>query len=80
MRIDTLSLLDQTIENLKTLSNVFDEGIDADMPVMIGHEAKLREQARSAIERLVPTLQAARITQIPQEARQQRGTYCINCD
>lgn len=79
MQTDPLSLLDQTIENLKTLSIFFDEGIDGDTPVMIGHEARLREQARSAIERLVPTLQAARITQMPQEARRY-GAQCINCD
>lgn len=78
MLTDTLSLLDQTIENLKTLSDVFDDPISNEM-MFPSQEARLKEAARSAIERLVPTLQAARITQIPNETRR-HAPYCVDCD
>ncbi|MGC3983102.1 MAG: hypothetical protein QM808_17755 [Steroidobacteraceae bacterium] len=79
MLTDTLSLLDQTIENLHTLSGVFDDERDSKYPSGGDTEARLIEDARFAIERLLPTLQAARITQIPPETRH-RAPYCIDCD
>lgn len=77
MFTDTLTLLDRTIDDLDTLSNVFSDELDEHRGV---HEPNARscEEAIAAIQLVLPRLRAARVTQALQGFR--GPSHCVNCD
>ena len=80
MYIDTVSLIDQTIENLQLLSALFADELDERLrdPAQLSPEARRCRDALGATQYAIATLQAARSTQAPQVSSAQR--VCANCD
>lgn len=87
MFIDPVTLIDQTVDNLKLLAELFADELDErirDTP-RGSTEARKCQEALGAINILLPALdvataklQAARSTQSPQGQAPQR--ICTNCD
>jgi hypothetical protein len=78
MFTDPVTLIDQTIENLQTLSVLFEDEVD-ERTNRITDLTPSRQRCRDAqraIALLLPKLRAARASQVPQS--QQR--MCFNCD
>jgi hypothetical protein len=78
MFTDPLTLIDQTIENLETLTALFEDESDArtQRPSELTARVQRCRDAQRAIAFLLPKLRAARATQMPQV----RSRICINCD
>jgi hypothetical protein len=78
MFTDPLNLIDQTIDNLETLTVLFED--EADERTHRASDYSLNMQrcrdAQRAIAMLLPKLRAARLTQLPQV----HGQICFNCD
>ncbi len=81
MFTDTVTLIDQAIENLQTISEVLaDDLSDAGRKSgVLNRAARTAEETVAAIEALLPKLQAARVTQ-QQDCGISHRPYCINCD
>ncbi len=78
MFTDPVTLIDQTIENLETLSVLFEDETD-ERTNRLTDLAPSRQRCRDAqraIAMLLPKLRAARASQVPQA--QQR--MCFHCD
>lgn len=78
MFTDPVVLIDQTIDNLETLTALFQDETDTRTNASSDLTARAQRcrEAMRAIAFLLPKLRAARVTQIP--ARSPR--FCINCD
>lgn len=79
MFIDTVQLIDQTIDNLQTLAAHFE---DETSPLTTGGplspEAKRCKEALMTINVLIPKLRAARLAQPQLNVRQHR--MCLGCE
>lgn len=78
MFTDPVALIDQTIDNLETLSALFEDEVDERthrLSDLTPNRQRCRD-AQRAIAMLLPKLRAARASQIPQS--QQR--LCLHCD
>lgn len=78
MFTDPVALIDQTIDNLETLSVLFEDETDERTHVKaeLTLEAKRCLDAQQAIVLLLPKLRAARAAQTVQNSPQ----VCIDCD
>lgn len=78
MFTDPVALIDQTIDNLETLSVLFEDEVDerTHRPADLTLEAKRCLDAQRAIVLLLPKLRAARAAQTAGYAPR----ICINCD
>jgi hypothetical protein len=81
MFVDPLSLIDETIDHLETLAELFADESDARMrhPAGITLEMRTCRDAQVAIDALLPKLRAARATQQPRYSPGQMP-FCLNCD
>jgi hypothetical protein len=81
MFVEPLHLIDQTIDNLELLDEMFAEEIDSRtrQPARLTLEAKLCLDAKIAIGALLPRLKAARGLQ-PADASPAPASLCRNCD
>ncbi|HEY6643134.1 hypothetical protein [Povalibacter sp.] len=78
MLTDPVTLIDQTIDNLETLSVLFEDEVDERTTRLtdLNPSRQRCRDAQRAIAMLLPKLRAARASQIPQA--QQR--LCLHCD
>ena len=78
MFTDTVTLIDQTIENLQMLADAFAEDVDlcTRHPARLTTEARACREAAVAIDSLIPKLHAARATQEPER----NYALCLDCD
>ena len=78
MFTDPVTLIDQTIDNLQTLTALFEDEVDArtHRAADLTLNSQRCKEAQRAIALLLPKLRAARASQIPQS--QQR--LCLHCD
>jgi hypothetical protein len=81
MFTDPVTLIDQTIENLYTLSAFFADETDerTHAPAELGLDARRWRDAQRAIQWVIPKLQAARAAQQQMIAAGQLP-MCLNCD
>lgn len=81
MFVDPLSLIDETIDHLETLAEMFADESDARVrrPQAITLEMRTSRDAQLAIDALLPKLRAARATQQPGHSPAQMP-FCLNCD
>jgi hypothetical protein len=81
MFVDPLSLIDETIDHLETLAEMFADETDARLKHPAGMTIKMRtcRDAQIAITALLPKLRAARATQEPRHSPSQLP-FCLNCD
>lgn len=79
MFIDPLHLIDQTIDNLELLCEVFKDEVDERIHSATGltPEARLCKEAALMMQVLLPKLRAARATQI---RHRELARGCVNCD
>jgi hypothetical protein len=79
MFIDTVTLIDQTIDNLTLLSEMFADELDERLhdPGQLSADSRKFRDALSASRGAIAKLQAARSTQVP-GAMPER--VCANCD
>lgn len=79
MFIDTVTLIDQTIDNLTLLSEMFADELDERMhdPAQLSSEGRKFREALTATRGAITKLQAARSTQVP---RRMPERVCANCD
>lgn len=78
MFTDPLMLIDQTIDNLETLTVLFEDEFDTRTSRAPDYSIDVQRcrDAQRAIAMLLPKLRAARLTQLPQA----HGQICFNCD
>lgn len=78
MFTDPVTLIDQTIDNLETLSVLFEDELDerTHRPAELTLGAQRCRDAQRAIVLLLPRLRAARAMQLSQA----QPRYCVNCD
>ena len=78
MFTDTVTLIDQTIENLQMLADAFADDVDlcTRHPARLITEARACKEAVAAIDSLIPKLHAARATQEPDR----NFALCLGCD
>jgi hypothetical protein len=81
MFVDPLSLIDETIDHLEMLAEMFADASDSLLqhPGGITLEMRTSRDAQLAIAALLPKLRAARATQQPRYAPNQLP-FCLNCD
>lgn len=81
MFVDPLSLIDETIDHLETLAEMFADESDARVrhPAGVTLEMRTSRDAQVAINALLPKLRAARATQQPRYSPNQMP-FCLNCD
>jgi hypothetical protein len=81
MFIEPIAFIDETIDHLETLSELFADEIDTRIhrPEALTVETRICRDAQLAIHSLLPKLRAARLTQQRQALRQQMP-ICLNCD
>jgi hypothetical protein len=81
MFVDPLSLIDETIDHLEMLAEMFADETDARLRQPPGASMAMRtcRDAQIAITTLLPKLRAARATQEPRHAPNQLP-FCLNCD
>ena len=80
MFVDPLSLIDETIDHLETLAEMFADESDARVrhPAGMTREIRTCLDAQVAITWLIPKLRAARATQEPRHTPSQMP-FCLNC-
>jgi hypothetical protein len=78
MFTDPLTLIDQTIDNLETLTALFEDESDERTRRAPDYTVSVQRcrDAQRAIAMLLPKLRAARLTQLPQA----HGQICFHCD
>ena len=79
---EPVSLIDETLDNLRLLAELFSDEIDT-MTHGVAQTPSIHRcrEARSAIVALLPKLQAARETQRSPLAGQHQGRpFCLDCD
>jgi len=81
MFVDPLSLIDETIDHLETLAEMFADETDARLrhPASMTVAMRTCRDAQIAIAALLPKLRAARATQEPRHSPNQLP-FCLNCD
>ena len=81
MFMDPLSLIDETIDHLEMLAELFADETDARLRHPAGVTLTMRtcRDAQVAINTLLPKLRAARATQEPRHSPNQ-VSFCLNCD
>jgi hypothetical protein len=80
MFIDSVQLIDQTIDHLQTLAAHFEDetSIGPSGKPVLGPEARRCKEALQTINVLIPKLRAARLAQPQLNTRQQR--MCLSCE
>jgi hypothetical protein len=81
MFVDPLSLIDETIDHLEMLAELFADEADSRVrqPGGITIAMRAAKDAQIAIDALLPKLRAARATQQPRYSPGQLP-FCLNCD
>jgi len=76
---DPVALIDQTINNLEDLAELFADEFDERIHATITDDGRVCREAYARIRALVPKLRAARITQMSPGQIGQRP-QCVDCD
>lgn len=81
MFVDPLSMIDETIDHLETLAEMFADDSDARVnhPAGVTLSMRTSREAQVAIHALLPKLRAARAIQQPHHSPSQMP-FCLNCD
>ena len=82
MFTDPLALIDQTIDNLETLSVLFEDEVDerTHRASDLSLDALRCRDAQRAIVLLLPKLRAARASQVSLQFSHRGPQLCLNCD
>lgn len=81
MFVDPLSLIDETIDHLEMLAELFADESDNRVrpPGGVTMAMRISRDAQLAIDALLPKLRAARANQEPRYSPRQLP-FCLNCD
>jgi hypothetical protein len=79
MLTDPVALIDQTINNLENLAELFADEFDERIHATVTDDGRVCREAYARIKALVPKLRAARVTQMSPAQFGQRP-FCLDCD
>jgi hypothetical protein len=79
MLTDPVTLIDQTINNLEDLAELFADEFDERIHATVTEDGRICREAYARIRALVPKLRAARLTQMAPAQFGQRP-HCSDCE